>query len=153
MNLNEIVKKRRIELGLTINEAAEKSGLSIHEYTDVEDYPDEIASVLQLRDLKSICKTLNIDIYEFLGNETECAERDQGDKADLVSLNELVRQKRETANLTRIELGDRLGFYEEAIIDMESDPKFLESWSIELIKNLCAELKIPITVIIKKLER
>jgi DNA-binding XRE family transcriptional regulator len=151
MQLNEKIKQRRLELGLTTNEAAKKSGLSIHEYADVEDYPDEMTSVLQLSDVRNICKALNIDFQELFKNEATYVQGELDDEMAMLSLNELVRNKRESANITREELGERLDFYEQAIVDIESDPKFLNGWSFELVAKLCAELKIPTPVIFDKL--
>jgi len=50
--------------------------------------------------------------------------------------------------LSQDDLGDRVGFEPVAIVAMESDPEFLESWSVGLVQELAAVLGLPPQVLL-----
>jgi hypothetical protein len=45
-------------------------------------------------------------------------------------------------------LADRLGFYENAVFEMEASEDFLERWPIELIRTLSRELLLPLQTLL-----
>ncbi len=150
MQLNKLIKERRIELGLTDRNLAKLAGLSIHEYADIEDDPTEAITVLPLKDLRNICTVLRLNLSTLLRCAEILNDENSNNTLELMPLNELIKKQRETLGLTMDELGDKIGFYEQAILDMESSCDYLEGWSIDLICHLCTELRIPLSVVINR---
>jgi transcriptional regulator with XRE-family HTH domain len=149
MTRNEILKKRRVQMGLSEQDVCLATGLSVHEYADIEDYPTEIIAVTPLEDVKAICRVLALDLLEFLdvrcpfcGRGVSCQDEYLGPR------NQLIRTQRERYGLSRRELADRLGFEEFAVAEMEQKEEFLESWSIDLIEALAKALNLPIQVLL-----
>jgi DNA-binding XRE family transcriptional regulator len=70
--------------------------------------------------------------------------------ADVPSVprNELIRSHREAFGLTQDQLGDLMGFYSVAIVEMERDSDFLERWSIDLVVELAGYLGLPPQVLL-----
>lgn len=148
MQLNELIKNRRLEIGLTDKEAAKLTGLSIHEYADVEDDPREATTVLRLKDLRIICSALGLNMSALLKHAGICNTEISALSVEHLPLNVLIRRRREAVGLSTEGLADKLGFHDQAILDMETDPDYLEGWPLDLICHLCTELRIPLSVII-----
>ena len=149
MKINNLIEKKRLELGLTNSQVAKLVGLSIHEYSDIEDDPDETLTVLPLKGLMKLCKVLEIDIFTLLREVNVLDKEYYDDVKENIPLNLIIKHKREQSGLTCEELGDKIGFYEQAIIDMETDPGYLESWPIEPILRVCKELGLSLYLVIK----
>jgi len=142
---NERIKAQRHSLRLTDAEVAQKSGMSIHEYCDIEQHEDELITVTPLSDIKRLCETLGLSVFEILGIECGyCARRLTVEKAARLTRERLVRRARKKIGLSEYDLGEQLGFESEAIRDMEQDAQFLENWPIVHINNLASALSIPI---------
>jgi len=60
----------------------------------------------------------------------------------------MIRARRANLGLTQDQLGDLIGFETVAIVNMEKDPDFLESWSGELIVELAGYLEVPAQVLL-----
>lgn len=56
--------------------------------------------------------------------------------------NELVLNRREELGISQAQLADVLGFDVDAIEQIEREPSYLESWSIELVVNLANALNL-----------
>lgn len=142
---NERIKARRLSLRLADVEVAQKSGLSIHEYCDIEKLKDEILTVTPLSDVKRLCETLNLSVFEILGIECDyCTRRSKVDNGARLTRERLIRMAREEVGLSEFDLGEQLGFEPEAIHEMEQDPKFLENWPIVHISNLAMAIDVPL---------
>lgn len=149
MEINEKIKLRRKKNGLTDLEVAAQVGLTIHEYCDVEWHPDEIFTVTELREVKKLCEVLQLEFLDLF--DMVCAFCDESKpfpQEYLLPRNELLRTTRTRIGLSAEELGDRIGFEEVAIIQMERDPDYLETWSIDLIKALSNETGVPLQVLL-----
>jgi DNA-binding XRE family transcriptional regulator len=147
--INEKITQKRENLGMSDTYVSSKIGITIDEYFDIETYPDEIFTVTSLREVKSLLNLLSLDFFELF--EIECAFCDQKKpflEEYLLPRNELVKKRRLAKRMSTEELGDRIGFYEIAISNMEKDENFLEGWVIENITNLANELDIPIQILL-----
>ena len=148
--INEQIAQRREALGLSDTYVSSKIGITIDEYFDIELYPDEIFTVTNLREVKLLLNLLSLDFFELF--EIECAFCDL--KKPFISdyllpRNELIKKTRIAKKMSAEELGDRVGFYEIAITNMEKDKDFLEEWVIVNITNLANELDIPIQILVE----
>jgi hypothetical protein len=65
--INEKIKTRRLELGLRDVELAQRTGLSIYQYGDLEDYPDYIFLVAPLYYVKKVCGVLRVNLLSLFG--------------------------------------------------------------------------------------
>jgi DNA-binding XRE family transcriptional regulator len=149
MDVNEKIKRRRKELGLSDTEVANKVGLSIHEYGDVEQHADEIFAVVELLRVKEICQMLKFDFFELFDmNCSFCREGNQHLESYSLPRNDLIRKRRIEMGLSVEELGDRIGFEETAVKDMEKDTDYLETWPINYVKDLSAITSVPFQILL-----
>jgi len=143
MRANEKIKNRRLEVGLSEVEAAQRSGLSTDGYWDVELYDDEIFEVVNLKNVKQLCSVFELDPFELF--ELECAFCAGAPFLQdyLLPRNEIVRRHRLANGWSTEVLGDKIGFYTQAIDDIETDPEYLDSWSVNLVRELASHLGAP----------
>jgi len=149
MNVNEKIKARRQELALTAATVAKQANLSIHEYGDIEQHDHEIYDVAQLRAVKKICEVLQADFLALF--DMKCAFCEVGiEYLANYSLprNELLRKRRTELGISQKELGDRVGFYEVEVQNLESKPDHLETWVIENIKELSTVSNVPLQILL-----
>lgn len=149
MNVNKKIKAHRQELGLTDVVVAKQVGLSIHEYGDIEQHDHEVYDVAHLRAVKKICEVLKVDFLELF--DMKCAFCEEGNEylADYtLPRNELIRKRRTEMGISQEELGDRVGFYEVEVQNLEGKPDHLETWVIENIKELSTVINVPLQVLL-----
>ncbi len=149
MSISQKIKDARERKGLTDLQIAEKVGISIYEYGDVEAYDNEAQSVLDLKYLKKLCSALNINLFELFSFE-------KGDNVnnnyDLDRRDLIVSSYRNKLAISQDKLGDKVGFHGHVIYKMETDRDFLESWCLEDIVSLANVLDIPPWVLIGKID-
>jgi len=147
--INEKIKQRRLELGLTDSEVARQTNMTIYEYGDVESHADEIFVVVPLYHVKKLINTLKTDFFDLFS--IPCAFCEDGfthfDEYWL-RRNSLVKKKREMLGLSTDELGDKVGFFQTEIELVETYVAHLESWVIENIFHLANQLQIPPQVLL-----
>lgn len=143
-NINEIVESRRKELRFRDTEIAELIGLNVSWYCDIEWHEDELKTTVYLGIVKKLFKFLKLDFFEMV--ELKCAfcELDEEFERDYqLPRNELIKRRRKNLSLTRDELGEKVGFYEIVVENMENEPDFLEKWVILNILRLAKMLSVP----------
>ncbi len=147
--INEKIKARRLELGLSDVEAGHQARQSIYEYGDIESYADEVFVVVALYHVKKLCSAQKMDFFTVF--ETPCAFCEDGvTHMDDYWLrrDSLVRKKRKALSLSTEEIRDSVGFYGTEIELIETYTAHLESWVIENIFELAAQLQIPAQVLL-----
>ena len=147
--INERIKLRRMELGVTDVALAKEVGLSIEEYSDVERHADELFSTVELHTAKKICESLKLDFFFLL--KMRCAFCEEGRPySDEYSRrrDELIRIRRNQLGLTVEALGDCIGFETVAVNNMESDPNYLETWPVRFIDDLADALDVPLQILV-----
>ena len=147
--INEKIKTRRLELKLSEAAAAHQARLSIYEYGDIECYADEVFTSVPLYHVKKICTSLKIDFLAFL--EIPCAFcSDKKDHSDDYWLrrNSLIKKRREIIGLSPEDLGNKVGFNSKEVDLIETYTAHLESWAIEKIFELAAQIQIPPQVLL-----
>lgn len=147
--INEKIKARRRELGLSDVETAHQARLSIYEYGDIECYADEVFVVVPLYHIKKLCAVLKTDFFTLF--EIPCAFCDEGATClddYWLRRSALIRKKREALGLSTEELGDKVGFYGAEIYLMETYTAHFESWVIRNISDLAEHLQIPFQVLL-----
>lgn len=145
MKTHETIQTRRLELGLSESEVASQTGISIHEYGDIEQYAEEFTSVLPLSAARRLCEVLGLDMLRLIGLDSGSTPNAPVSQpiSQLVPRNEQVSQGRNALGISRDQLAERLGFEEEILEKIESDPQFLETLPIELAIALAKELVLP----------
>lgn len=138
MNASEIIISQRERLKLNASEVAKASGLTIHEYEDLEDYDDEVISVVPLSKLKSVCRVLDLDILFLLGINPEF----KASEKTFESCESLLRSAREKCGLSIGQVGDEIGIYDWSIAEVENDSSNLDKWVVEDIQALADVLDI-----------
>ena len=145
---NEIIRTRRLQLGLSDRFVSENAGLSIPDYVDIEQHVDELRKTLPLRNLRKLCAVLDLNILELIEGKLDQSTPVITHKPCQTSRSELVRGRRAALGLSLHQLAERIGFEEYVVAELENDSDYLESWSIELIKNLAANIELPVRKLI-----
>jgi transcriptional regulator with XRE-family HTH domain len=95
MKSHELIKSRRVSLGLTDVQVAEKTGVSIYEYGDIEQHIDEISTVTELGQVRRLCKALDLDMFQLVALDCAFCGQDQSFQRDYSGpRNELIRRQR-----------------------------------------------------------
>lgn len=142
----EAIRHARESKGLSDVEVAARSGLTIHEYGDVESYDDEASSVLTLKQLRSLCSVLGLDLYALFSLEEPSSDHN---RLDFRERHKVIAQRRKEIGLTQEQLGDRVGFEPYIIDRIERDPNFLEHWCLDNVLLLAKELNLPSRALIE----
>jgi hypothetical protein len=66
MNVNELIKQRREELGKSRAEVAEAAAIDLSTYYDVEAYPDELGAVVTLGQARRLATELGVGLGAIL---------------------------------------------------------------------------------------
>jgi hypothetical protein len=106
MQAHEKIKHRRLELGLSDVEVARSSGLSIHEYFDVELHRGEVLEVTNLKNVKQLCTVLQLDPFDIVGLECAFCSGTPFLSEYLLPRNEIVRHRRLAKGWSTKDLGD-----------------------------------------------
>jgi len=144
MKIHEKLVRRRQQLGFSELEVAEKIGLNIYWYGDIEAYEHEVMGTLELCKFKLLCQILDLEPLELLG----LSKRDDVEISSLPR-NVLINRRRIELGFTEDSLGEQVGFYGSAIHEMEQDAEYLESWYLEDILTLANVLKLPVQILLK----
>lgn len=134
MKINEQIKNQRKFTGMSIEDLARKSGISVSQCIDVEMYEDEFSSTLTSRDALNLCQALNLNIADLLGLEkkpTESAEKTI-----------LIRGSLATIGISDESLADYLGFDKCIVDEMKVNEHFFGGWPLDLIIKTADYLKI-----------
>jgi hypothetical protein len=149
MELNEKIKKRSEELGLSDVEVARASGLTIDSYCDIEWYPDELCEVVPLRTVKRLSSELRWNLLDLL--EVPCAfctlAREFEGECSLPP-GELIRHEREKRGWSVDDLGNRVNYRGIEILELEADPNLIEDWRISDLKRLSEVLEVPLQLLL-----
>lgn len=133
MNIAKAIRDRRIELGLRAVTVAERSGLSIYEYGDVEQHADEFETAISSGTARKVCHVLGLELRSLLGLP-------QLMSGEMKDVSDLIRIARGDRMLSQAELAERIGFTEETIHSLESTPEFVDSLPLTVLYELEASL-------------
>lgn len=131
MRPNDLIRKKRLELGLDEAVVASRAGLTVAEYSDMEDYDDELYTVVPLIKIKRVCGELGLSL-----NDLFDLQADGRFPADI------VKQKMQDMNMSVEDVSDFVGMTEEAIRDVARDVANAESWVMEPLLDLAKFLHL-----------
>ena len=137
------IRTARLAKGMSDTEAANRIGVEISAYGDLEQHRDELLTTLPLRLVRRLCTELDIKASDLLNLDAT-----QGEVLNL-SRNYIISTQMTKYSMSVSRLADRLGFDESIISSMIKDADFLEEWPVDLIVNLSVELKINISTLLK----
>jgi len=147
--INEKIKLLRLQLNLSESEVARRIRQSIYEYGDIESHPSEIFSVVPVYHIKKLCTVLQTDIFKLFDISCSFCEENTTQHEDYFLRRDLlIHKRRNELGITSEELGDKIGFYENEIILIETYTAHLESWVLENISELANQLKIPLQILL-----
>ncbi len=149
MKPDEIIRRQRLALGLSKKDVYEAIGLTASEYVDMEEFPSEAILVPPLAVLKKLCKVLNVDLLELIGEKCQCC---QGKIQHLEYSGQprhlLLARRREERGLSRKDFAEQLGFEEWVFVEMEQKEDFLEQRTVDFIRKLARKLALPVQVLL-----
>lgn len=129
MNIAKIIRDRRIQLGHQAAVVAERTGLSIYEYSDIEQHADEFETAISAGTARVVCHTLGLEMRNLLGLPQRAPKETE-------SVSELIRSTREKRGLSEAELAERIGFAEETVHSLESTPDFADTLPLSVLYEL-----------------
>jgi transcriptional regulator with XRE-family HTH domain len=147
MRANKLLRQAREQVGLSEVEVASRAGLSIHEYSDLEQHADEFISAISLAKAKALSKVLGCRLEDFLADEPlKTGSLAPEDPA--VSKPRLLQKRRVMLRMSESEVADAIGFDENTIKQAESDDKFLDTLPIQVLAELASTLQLPFGLLI-----
>jgi transcriptional regulator with XRE-family HTH domain len=139
MSIAKIIRDRRLELGLSDVEVAEKLGLTPSGLGDLELHDDELETAISLGTVRCLCSLLGLSLRQVLkmpvGDATLLSEEQWP--------GEVMRLRREQGGHSQLDLAERVGFDEATIKSLETIPSFGNTLPIFLLKDIEAELQLP----------
>lgn len=98
--------------------------------------------MVDLHVVRQLCQILDINPFDLLGISKDNAYADQ-------KRNELIISQMKNLGISNEELADTMGFEVVTIEEMRTDPDFLETWTVDLIKELAGALQLPIQSLLR----
>lgn len=129
MNLAKAIRDRRRKLGLQDVAVAKSSGLSIHEYGDIEQHADEFETAISTGTARQVCHVLGLELRSLLGLPKVTSK-------EMRDISELIRNAREAQKLSQLQVADRIGFNEDTIRSLESTPAFVDTLPLKVLYEL-----------------
>ena len=120
----------RERLGLTLEEVANRMGLSARWYYDLEAYPDEVSSTVSLAHLQVLGQTLGLEPATILVGETT-SPTDRGGFRDVV---DGLERRMKSEGLDAKTLGERLGWDIRGVL---ADPEELWTFNVAGLRDVC----------------
>jgi transcriptional regulator with XRE-family HTH domain len=142
MRIQDILRKRRTELGISDVELSKLTNISIDTIYDLEQMDDDEIYLFNLPELKLFCSVLKInppDIFRSVAS----------DLTDL-SLAELIKKRRNEKNLTIEKLSDLIGYDPIVILTLEENGNYTEV-CVDALKKISFELDLPLELLLEKI--
>ena len=140
MKINEVVTKRRDELGIDAVELADKCGLTISGYSDLEDDESEFYMVITLDKLNKLCSELKIDLINLFGFDLCDENLSDG----------FIVERIERLGLDIRRVSDEVGITEDAIKLAVTNVSSLSGWVMDPIIDLSKTLDVNVSCLIEK---
>ena len=128
MHYGTAIRERRKQLGLTDTAVADASGLTIHQYDDIEQHPDELISNVALGKAKRVCSTVGLELRRLLELPATRSRKE--------TVSALIRKSRQAQNLTVSEVAKHIGFADEVIHSLEQRDEFAETLPVSVLFEL-----------------
>lgn len=139
MGTAKIIRDRRLELGLSDVDVAEKLRLTVYELGDIELHDDELETTVPLGTVRRLCSLLGLSLRQVLKMPVgETSSVSEGQRPG-----EVVRRRREQSGYSQLDLAERVGFDEATIKSLEAMPSFGNMLPVFLLKDIEAELGLP----------
>jgi transcriptional regulator with XRE-family HTH domain len=141
VRVNDFLKKRRVEKGISDKDFAEITGQSIHWVEDFDDDEEELNG-LNVPQFKKMCHTLDLT-----PSEVFCIVA--SNLKDL-GISELIRKRREEKYWSVDDLSDRVG-YESYVVGALEKGSNLNAVCLDALKKIATELDLPFDLVLQKL--
>src|SRR5437899_777466 len=108
MGMAKIIRDRRLELGLSDVDVADKLGLTVSGLGDIELHDDELETAVPLGTVRRLCSLLGLPLRQVL--KMPVGEASRGSEGQRPG--EIVRRRREQSGYSQLDLAERVGFDE-----------------------------------------
>ncbi len=147
--INRRIQLRRRSLGLDTETTARLCGVSWQNYAFHIESSHQDVFASEVRVLKTVCSVLDLSFFELFDMGCcFCKGQEPFVTGFSLARNELITRRRVEFGLSRSDLGDRVGFYAQAIDELEDDPGTIDFWPLDLIEALAHELELPAQIIL-----
>ena len=147
---HEMIKLKRLELGMSEADTAQAASLSIFEYGDVEQHRTEFISAIPLYKAKLLCQVLGLDMRKVLELEPSLDLHERPLPFELVGLprHKMVEKRRLVLRKSVATVADAIGYDDAAVVSAEFDGSFLENYPVDVLAALARELDLPLLPLI-----
>lgn len=149
MNVNERIASRRQECDLTDTEIADRIGIPVDLYEDMEKDEDELYTLVKLSVIRDLCEVLALDYFDLF--DLKCAFCDGGlkyEEAWSLPRHELLKRRKMAMHLSDEKLGNRISLNLAGIASLQSDETFLDAWPLYAISDLASAMSIPLQILL-----
>jgi transcriptional regulator with XRE-family HTH domain len=134
----ERLKLARQAAGLSEQEVAQRAGLTVNNYYDLEVYDDELPYVLSLSELCAVAAVVGLTPRQ-LFDECDLALQDPDKKMTFQQLHVLLTQAISSSKQALIDFEDKAG-WEMAPFVASADAA--SDWNIDQLKDVCTALNV-----------
>jgi transcriptional regulator with XRE-family HTH domain len=127
-------RQARERRGLSADEVATRSGISLGSVWDFEAFEEELTSGYSPRDLQALCRVVGLRPIELFGDDSTDTPVSANELA------EMIREECRSRGITLIRFEDAVGWRLSACIDPPE--KLLEDMTVDGLQWLCRELRI-----------
>src|SRR5262245_55376568 len=111
-----LIRGRREQLGIGLDEMACETGLSICECRDIELYEDELAAVVPLKNARALARLLDLDLESLFGVDPPDDGRSVPDRR---SRQIVISEARSRIGISIARMADDIGFDEAFVRSIE----------------------------------
>jgi len=133
MHPGELIRERRLALGLEPEKVARQVGLEPSSYYDLEGFETELSTSVSLGDIARLEDILNFDVREAFSGWSGRPE------LTLEGLSDAIKKHLREVNLTVNEFEDAIGWEVDSIL---ANPHSALDWNLDCLRDICRTLGI-----------
>jgi DNA-binding XRE family transcriptional regulator len=143
-HVGTIIRDARERLGLTQEFCAQKCGLSVAWYVDVETSDDEFFDNISLGTARRLCLLLGLDLLDLAAEylKVPIGDRSPMDDTRFWSRHDLVTRTLLAKAMTDADLADAIGFGTITVQELQWSPDHIESLTIRVVAHVATTLDI-----------
>jgi transcriptional regulator with XRE-family HTH domain len=126
------LKAARQRAGLTEEEVAQRAGLSLPSYWDLEAHDDEAFMCLSIRELLSLARVLAVSPRDVLADE---GVHSRAGLIPIAAVAERIQAFLTTNGETAGEFGNRVGWDVGSVL--ESPARAFDEWNLDCLQDVC----------------
>jgi hypothetical protein len=132
------IRSARVRVGLDERAMAERLGIGLPAYCDLERFDDELATCLSLDQVRRLAQVLRLSIAALIAADADATA--SGPAMSMTELIDRIRQRLVQEGLNVEAFSDRVGW--DITAAMTNPDSAWRDWNIDCLRDVCAEMEI-----------